>query len=75
MSSYIRDPVGTGVASAIGAALGVTLAAPMLPQQFGLSVDIGGGRVTTLLVLGSLGLIAVPLGALLLYSLFSRTDK
>lgn len=75
MKSHIRDPVGTGVAAAIGVALGVTLAAPILPQQLGLQTDIGGGHITMLLALGSLGLIAVPLGALFLYLLFSRADR
>lgn len=75
MSRYIRDPVGTGVALIIGVALGVTLAAPMLPQQLGIEASVSGGHVTTLLALGSLGLIAVPFGALLLYMFFARTGQ
>jgi hypothetical protein len=75
VSSHIRDPVGTSVAAAVGVALGLTLAAPLLPQQLGLDADISGGYVTTILTLGSLGLIAVPFGVLLLYLLISRTDQ
>jgi hypothetical protein len=75
VSSHIRDPVGTSVAAAVGVALGLTLAAPLLPQQLGLDADISGGHVTTILTLGSLGLIAVPFGVLLLYLLLSRTDQ
>jgi hypothetical protein len=75
VSSHIRDPVGTGVAAAVGIALGLTLAAPLLPQQLIPGADVSGGHVTTILTLGSLGLIAIPFGVLLLYLLFSRTDQ
>lgn len=75
MSRYIRDPVGTGVALIIGVALGVTLAAPMLPQQLGIEASVNGGHVTTLLAFGSLAIIAVPFGALLLYMFLARTGQ
>lgn len=74
MNSHIRDSVGTGVAVLIGIALGVTLAAPMLPQRLTLGIDFRGDHVTMLLVLGTVGLVAVPVGILLLYLLFSRAD-
>jgi hypothetical protein len=74
VSSYIRDPVGTGVAVLIGIAFGVTLAAPMLPKQLSLGLQFGGDRITALLVLGSIGLIAVPLGVFLLFVLLSRAE-
>lgn len=75
MSRYIHDPVGTGVAVAIGLALGVTLAAPMFPEQLQLGISVGGDRITALLALGTVGLVAIPLGIFLLYILFSRTDQ
>ncbi|MEF8806642.1 hypothetical protein [Natronomonas sp.] len=74
MSSYIRDPVGTGVAVLVGIAFGVTLAAPMLPKQLSLGLQFGGDRITALLVLGTIGLVAVPLGVFLLFILLSRAE-
>lgn len=74
MSSFIRDPVGTGVAVLVGIAFGVTLAAPMLPKQLSLGLQFGGDRITALLVLGTIGLVAVPLGVFLLFILLSRSD-
>ncbi|WP_336133799.1 hypothetical protein [Natronomonas amylolytica] len=74
MSSYIRDPVGTGVAVLIGIVFGVTLAAPMLPTHLSLGLEVGGDRITALLVLGTLGLVAVPVGVFLLYLLISRME-
>lgn len=75
MSSYIRDPVGTGVAVLVGIAFGVTLAAPMLPKQLSLGLQFGGDRITALLVLGTIGLVAVPLGVFLLFILLSRAER
>jgi hypothetical protein len=74
VSSFIRDPVGTGVAVLVGIAFGVTLAAPMLPKQLSLGLQFGGDRITALLVLGTIGLIAVPLGVFLLFILLSRSE-
>lgn len=75
MTSNIRDPVGTGVAAVIGLALGVTLAAPMLPLPLESEMSLGGDHVTALLVLGTVGLVAVPLGVFLLYIVFSRSGQ
>lgn len=75
MSSYIRDPVGTGVAVLIGVALGVTLAGPMLPQFLPIDVNVSTSRITALLVLGTVALVAIPVGSFLLYLLFSPTDR
>jgi hypothetical protein len=74
VTSYIRDPVGTGVAVLVGIAFGVTLAAPMLPKQISIGLDFGGDRITALLVLGTIGLVAIPLGVFLLYILLSRVE-
>lgn len=74
MFAQIRDPVGTGVAVVVGAAFGLTLAAPMLPKGISVGIEFAGDPITALLVIGTLGLVAVPLGVLLLYIVFSKTD-
>lgn len=74
MNERSRDPVGTGVAALLGVFFGIALAAPMLPRTLP-GAEITVTPVGAALLAGSLAVVAVPLGVVLLYLVSAQLDR
>ena len=75
MTGTRRDPLGTTVALLAGVIGGLLLARPMLPARSTLpELDATVGPVGGSLLLGVLGIAAVPVGIALLYMFFVQVD-
>lgn len=74
MNERLRDPVGTGVAVLLGTFLGIVVSMPVLPRTVPV-VDVTVSPVGAALLAGSLAVVAVPLGVVLLYLVSMRLDR
>ena len=74
MNSRISDPVGTGAALLAGTLVGIVAAMPMLPRTFP-GVDVTVSPVGAALLAGSLAIVGVPLGVVLLYLLSMQLER
>lgn len=75
VSENLRDPAGTAVALLVGIAIGLVLAAPMLPGRDALPrADFSVGPVGGYLLIGVLLITAIPICITVLYLFFVEVD-
>lgn len=71
-----RDPLGTAVALALGALVGIALATPALPESAALQVgDASFGTVGTAMIAGAFAVVLLPVGIITLYQVFALVDR
>lgn len=74
MNSRIRDPVGTAAALLSGALVGIVVSMPALPQTLP-AADVTVTPVGAALLAGSLAVVGVPLGVVLLYLVSMQVER
>ena len=74
VNDRMRDPVGIGLSLAVGALLGLALAAPMLPRSVPV-VEVSLGPSGVRIFLTMLAVIAVPLCLFTAYLALAYVDR
>lgn len=74
VNSRIRDPVGTGIALLTGTLVGIVAVAPMLPRTVPV-LETTVSPIGAALLVGSLAIVAVPLGVVVLYLVSVQLER
>lgn len=74
VNSRIRDPAGTAIALVAGILVGTVVSVPMLPRTVPV-VEATVSPIGAALLVGSLAVVAVSLGVVLLYLSSMRLER
>lgn len=74
MNSRIRDPAGTAIALVVGILVGTVVSVPMFPRTVPV-VEATVSPIGAALLVGSLAVVAVPLGVVVLYLASMRLER